>query len=120
LPPTLSHINGKSSSKVGKYKVDVQSFKSLALPELEGKCDILLIDELGKIESFAEEFIEKMKQVLLKKERLIVGTVALKGNEVIEEMKEVTGVEVISVTKANRDDMSEEVLKKIRSYIAVV
>jgi len=118
LPATLSHINGKSRCKVGKYKVDVQSFKSLAQPELEGKCDILLIHELEKMESFAEEFIEKMNQILL--EKVSVGTIALKGNEVIAEMKEVIGVEVISVTKANRDDMSEEVLKKIRPYITVV
>nr|KAJ0200696.1 hypothetical protein LSAT_V11C600319890 [Lactuca sativa] len=53
-------------STVGRYKVDVASFKSLALPELQFKEDtyLIVIDEVGKMELFSSLFFPAMLHVL--------------------------------------------------------
>ncbi|XP_020247282.1 cancer-related nucleoside-triphosphatase homolog isoform X2 [Asparagus officinalis] len=51
---------------VGKYKVDVASFESLALPELQIKdgVDLYVIDEVGKMELFSSSFFPAVLRVL--------------------------------------------------------
>ncbi|XP_027909418.1 cancer-related nucleoside-triphosphatase isoform X2 [Vigna unguiculata] len=51
---------------VGKYKVDVASFESLALPELQVREDtsLFIIDEVGKMELFSSSFFPAVLRVL--------------------------------------------------------
>nr|KAJ0212972.1 hypothetical protein LSAT_V11C400225040 [Lactuca sativa] len=53
-------------STVGRYKVDVASFESLALPELQFKedTDLFVIDEVGKMELFSSLFFPAVLRVL--------------------------------------------------------
>jgi len=48
----LAHVNLKTNHRVGRYHVDVSGFERLVLPELRRPCDIVLIDEIGKMECF--------------------------------------------------------------------
>ncbi|KAI3798783.1 hypothetical protein L1987_34062 [Smallanthus sonchifolius] len=51
---------------VGRYRVDVASFESLALPELQVKedTDLFVIDEVGKMELFSSLFFPAVLRVL--------------------------------------------------------
>ncbi|XP_068646659.1 uncharacterized protein [Aristolochia californica] len=51
---------------VGKYKVDLASFESLALPELQVKehTDLFIIDEVGKMELYSSLFFPSVLRVL--------------------------------------------------------
>ncbi|PRQ46564.1 putative hydrolase [Rosa chinensis] len=51
---------------VGKYKVDVASFESLAIPELQVRedTDLFIIDEVGKMELFGSSFFPTVLRVL--------------------------------------------------------
>nr|KAJ0227552.1 hypothetical protein LSAT_V11C100016460 [Lactuca sativa] len=53
-------------STVGRYRVDVASFESLALPELQFKedTDLFVIDEVGKMELFSSLFFPAVLCVL--------------------------------------------------------
>ncbi|XP_052622673.1 uncharacterized protein LOC128127963 [Lactuca sativa] len=53
-------------STVGRYRVDVASFESLALPELQFKEDtnLFVIDEVGKMELFSSLFFPAVLCVL--------------------------------------------------------
>ncbi|PRQ29562.1 putative nucleoside-triphosphate phosphatase [Rosa chinensis] len=50
----------------GKYKVDVASFESLAVPELQVRedTDLFVIDEVGKMELFGSSFFPAVLRVL--------------------------------------------------------
>uniref|UniRef100_A0A0D6R8R8 AAA+ ATPase domain-containing protein n=1 Tax=Araucaria cunninghamii TaxID=56994 RepID=A0A0D6R8R8_ARACU len=65
---TSTLTSGESSRwpNVGKYKVDVLGFESLALPELEIKEDtgLFIIDEVGKMELFCASFFPAVLRVL--------------------------------------------------------
>ncbi|KAL7602085.1 uncharacterized protein LOC111906244 [Lactuca sativa] len=67
----LASINNSSVESirwptVGRYRVDVASFESLALPELQVKedTDLFVIDEVGKMELFGSLFFPAMLRVL--------------------------------------------------------
>ncbi|KAL6960222.1 nucleoside-triphosphate phosphatase [Sarracenia purpurea var. burkii] len=51
---------------VGRYKVDLASFEPLALPELQVKegTDLLVIDEIGKMELYSSSFFPAVLKVL--------------------------------------------------------
>ncbi|KAJ6811611.1 cancer-related nucleoside-triphosphatase-like protein isoform X1 [Iris pallida] len=51
---------------VGKYKVDIASFDSLVLPELQVRegTDLFVIDEVGKMELFSSSFFPAVLRVL--------------------------------------------------------
>jgi len=60
-------INYKSNYKVGKYFVDVDLFENIAIPALETaeiESDIVVIDEIGKMELFSKKFEETVKRIL--------------------------------------------------------
>ncbi|KAG6385855.1 hypothetical protein SASPL_154738 [Salvia splendens] len=68
-PLASTIITSRESHKwpnVGRYKVDVSSFESLALPELEVKedTDLFIIDEVGKMELFSASFFPAVLRVL--------------------------------------------------------
>ncbi|KAJ0041506.1 hypothetical protein Pint_28711 [Pistacia integerrima] len=68
--PLASTIVSSSESHrwptVGKYRVDVASFESLALPELQVRedTDLFVIDEVGKMELFSSSFFPAVLKVL--------------------------------------------------------
>ncbi|XP_057809368.1 uncharacterized protein LOC131023791 isoform X2 [Salvia miltiorrhiza] len=68
-PLASSNNTSRESHKwpnVGRYKVDVSSFESSALPELEVKedTDLFIIDEVGKMELFSSSFFPAVLRVL--------------------------------------------------------
>uniref|UniRef100_A0A2P2J6X7 AAA+ ATPase domain-containing protein n=1 Tax=Rhizophora mucronata TaxID=61149 RepID=A0A2P2J6X7_RHIMU len=62
----ISHPESYRWPTVSKYKVDVRSFESLALPELQVRDDtgLFIIDEVGRMELFSKPFINAVQNVL--------------------------------------------------------
>jgi nucleoside-triphosphatase len=100
----LSSIHITSGPRVGKYRVNVQGFEEMVLPELarrSGEVDTFLIDEIGKMECFSPAFV-KAVGAILNGDLPVVATVALKGGGFIAEVKARSDVEVIEVTPESR------------------
>jgi nucleoside-triphosphatase len=73
----FASINYKTKYKVGKYFVNVEYFEEIAIPALEmaeKECDVIVIDEIGKMELFSEKF-EKKVECILKCDKIVVATV---------------------------------------------
>ncbi len=91
--------------RVGKYRVDLQSFESM-LPEIAeisaGK--ILLIDEVGKMECLSAGF----RSLLLNWEAencIRIFTVPMKGTSFIESFKARNRMDLVELTPSNRDNL---------------
>ena len=100
----LAHVDFRSRNRVGRYGVDVTAFEELVLPELARRCDLFLIDEIGKMECFSARFVDAVWQIL-DGPRPVIATVALKGGGFIAEAKARPDVQVWELAKANRDEM---------------
>jgi len=62
----LAHVAHKGEQRVGKYGVDVASFEKIALRALERGtgADVLVIDEIGRMELFSAAFRSTLNDLL--------------------------------------------------------
>jgi nucleoside-triphosphatase len=112
----LAHISLKGSSRVGRYGVDVTAFENLVLPELARPADVMLIDEIGKMECFSTRFAMATRG-LLDGVIPVVGTVASKGAGFIAEVKGRADIEICEVTRSNRDELPQSVAQRLAHTI---
>jgi len=113
----LADVDLRSPHRVSKYGVDVAGFESLALPVLEGAENdpsaIFLIDEIGKMECFSAAFVRATRD-LFDRGSAVVATVALRGGGFIAEVKRRPDVEIVEVTRANRDTLPARIVDRFR------
>ena len=107
----LSHINIKSPYRVGRYKVDIKSFEDFldGISFFDDSTGLVIIDEIGKMECFSDQFKKLIKE-LLDSEKWVIATIALKGSGLIEEIKKRQDVKLFEITKGNRDFLLREIL----------
>lgn len=109
---TLAHINVKSFRKVGKYSVDFEGFEAVALPEMEKEAELVIIDEIGKMELFSSKFkFQLMHNLNIGN---VLATITKKGGgNYVELLKKRVDIELIELTKQNRDGVVKELLERI-------
>ncbi len=114
----LSHVEIKSRFMVGKYGVNVRAFEEfLDSLDLEGSsADFIIIDEIGKMECFSRRFKDLLLR-LLDSRKIIIATIALKGNEFISEIKQRPDVQVYEITTENRDCLVFDVLSQVKAIL---
>jgi nucleoside-triphosphatase len=107
---------GRENPTVGKYSIHVQEFEKLVLPELDTAttaADLYVIDEVGKMELLSHHFRNRIIELLAQPTNLLA-TIAKRGKGFIEQIKNRSDVELIEVTRNNRDELPEELARKIK------
>jgi nucleoside-triphosphatase len=112
----LATVGGRSGPRVGRYVVHLAEFEALALPQIElrPEVDLLVIDEIGKMECLSPAFVAAARRALTAPIPLL-GTVALAGGGFIAEAKRTPGVEVVEVSRENRNRLPPRVAARLRS-----
>jgi len=114
----LSHVDIKSDYRVGRYGVDVKAFEvfldSLCLAQSDA--DVLLIDEIGKMECQSNRFREMISSVLDSRKPL-VATISLRGEGLISQIKRRPDVRILELTAASRESLVIEVVNSVRNLI---
>ncbi len=115
----LAHVNILSPYQVSKYKVDIDSLNRVgvsALRQALKESDLIVIDELGKMELFSPQFREAISQAIDSREK-ILGTVMLKPHPFADEIKRHPEVKTLVVTRANHDVVLGEILNWLEEGI---
>ncbi|CAJ1930666.1 unnamed protein product [Sphenostylis stenocarpa] len=99
---------------VGKYKVDVASFESLALPELQVREDtnLFIIDEVGKMELFSSSFFPAVLKVLESNIPVLASIPVPKFGRDIPEVARLrnhAGTTCFTLNFGNRDAVREQI-----------
>jgi nucleoside-triphosphatase len=107
----LSHVDFPGPCRVGKYGVNLDNFHRVALPALEAApgVELIVVDEVGKMECFSGQFVAAMERLWGRPVPLLV-TVAAKGGGYIAAIKEKPDKILLSVTPANRDGVPKLIL----------
>lgn len=102
----LAHVNMKSRTKVGKYGVNLEDLERIAVPAMipSRPGEIVVIDEIGKMECFSRLFRETLVKALDSPNR-VIASIALKGTPFIEEIKKRPDVRLVRITPENRNDL---------------
>ncbi|XP_020888321.1 uncharacterized protein LOC9302851 isoform X1 [Arabidopsis lyrata subsp. lyrata] len=120
---TVSSQESMTWPNVGKYKVDIASFESIALPELQVKDDthLFIIDELGKMEMFSPSFFPAVLKVLGSNIPLLASIPIPKfGRDLpgaVARLKNQPGVTVITLSESNRDSMKEHIFDVFSGWL---
>ncbi|KAF3783072.1 Cancer-related nucleoside-triphosphatase-like protein [Nymphaea thermarum] len=128
LASTTTSRQATKAPTVGKYKVDVASFESLALPELQVKeeTDLFVIDEVGKMELFSPSFFPAVLQVLESNIPILASIPIPKFGRYIPEDGIVNAVarlrnhpnaSVYMLNVGNRDSIKDEVVAKLMNLL---
>jgi nucleoside-triphosphatase len=107
----LSHVEIRSPYRVGKYKVDIESFENFlnSIPFFDPSTRLIIIDEIGKMECLSDQFKNLLKKIF-DSGKLVIATIALKGSGLITEIKERDDIKLFEITKHNRDSLLLEIL----------
>ncbi|KAA0052919.1 cancer-related nucleoside-triphosphatase-like protein isoform X1 [Cucumis melo var. makuwa] len=99
---------------VGRYKVDIASFESLALPELqvEKDTDLFIIDEVGKMELFSSSFFPAVLKVLESNTPLLASIPIPKFGRDIP-----GGANILTLNPSNRDGAKEQIHGQILNML---
>lgn len=114
----LSHVDIKSEYRVGRYGVDVKEFEAFleSLGLAHSDADVLLIDEIGKMECHSKMF-RQMITSLLDLKKPVVATISLRGEGLISEVKRRPDVQVVELTPANRKCLAIETANSVRNLV---
>ena len=106
----LAHIDIHSPYRVSKYGVDIDSLDRIgvsAIRKAAEQYDLVVIDEIGKMELFSAEFRESVLEIIDQGKRLL-GTIMLSHNPWADAIKQKPQVSLIAVTRANHKQMLAE------------
>jgi len=111
----LAHVSVRSQHRVSKYGVDTDSMDRVAVPALKQAIqskDVVVIDEIGKMELFSPSFKDAVIEALDSKKK-VLGTIMLASHPWADKIKERPEVEVIKVTRFNREEVIKQVLDRL-------
>ena len=106
----LSHVNIRSPYRVSKYGVDTEKLDKVGVTALRRaiqKCDIVVIDEIGKMELFSLAFREAVLEALNSGKK-VAGTIMLAPHTWADRIKKDPRVKVREVSRTNRQHILEE------------
>ena len=114
----LAHVDIRSSFRVGKYGVDIHGFEGFlaAIPLHDTAIDLIIIDEIGKMECFSRTFTN-MIRTILDSDKVVIASVALKGSGFIQEVKGRADGTLIEITHRNRDSLCNEITRIVREIV---
>jgi nucleoside-triphosphatase len=96
--------------------VDTLGFEEFLenLDLLNPAVELVVIDEIGKMELFQNRFRNLFRDAL-NADKQVLSTIALKGNDFIREIKQRLDIHLSEVTHANRNRLLEAILDGLQT-----
>ena len=113
----LAHVNIHSRYRVSKYGVNIDNLDRIgvsALYQAAGECDLVVIDEIGKMELFSASFREAVLQIIDSGKR-VLGTIMLSANPWADAIKLKPQVNLITVTRVTYHQVLEGLLHWLKA-----
>jgi nucleoside-triphosphatase len=110
----LATAGGVGGPRVGRYTVHLAALEAVCEDALEPRpgIDLVVIDEVGKMECLAPAFVRAARRALSGVVP-VLATVALAGSGFIAEAKRLPGVEVLPLSRENRDRLPDDVAARL-------
>jgi nucleoside-triphosphatase len=116
----LAHIDNRGEYRVGRYGVAIDLFETMILPVLERALrekELIVIDEIGKMELYSQAFQDMVMRILDQDERHVLGIIHQGRDPFTAAVKGRSDVEVIAVSHANRDDLPSQIIMRLQGAV---
>ncbi len=113
----LAHIDIHSPYRVSKYGVDINSLDEVGVSALQRAAqqhDLVIIDEIGKMELFSEEFRNSVSEIIDSGKK-VLGTIMFHPHPWADAIKQNPQVNLITVTRDNYHQVLEELLRWLKA-----
>jgi nucleoside-triphosphatase len=108
----LAHVSIHSPYRVSKYGVNIDALDRVGVPALRRAAqqgNLVIVDEIGKMELFSTAFREAVSQTVGSGTR-ILGTIMLSPNPWADTIKRQPQVNLLTVTRDNHQQVLAELL----------
>ncbi|MEM3873777.1 MAG: NTPase [Candidatus Bathyarchaeia archaeon] len=116
----LAHVNQKTGPQVGKYRVNLEDLDSVgvkAILRAIRECDVIVIDEIGPMELFSENFRQAVTKAF-ESGKLVIAVVHWKARDkLIDAAKTRKDAEIFNVTFGNRDELPKAVVQEAEEFL---
>jgi len=113
----LAHIDYPGRYRVGRYGVDLTRFEALVLPALERALrekELIVIDEIGRMELFSRRFQEVVKLILDQDERHLLGVIHQGRDSFAASVRQRGGVDILMVNVQTRDGLPSQIIARLQ------
>ena len=113
----LAHVDTPSHYRVSKYGVDITNLDNIGVAAINRalkESDLIVIDEIGKMELFSPGFREAVLKAIDSGKK-VLGTIMLNPHPFADDIKRNLNVNVIELTRANHDQVLREIMDWLRS-----
>ena len=111
----LAHIRGVRGPRVGRYQVDVEGFATVGVAALERatrEADLIVVDEIGKMELCCPAFLPVLEAALASPKPLL-GSILAAPHPAVDALKRRSQVELYRLSARNRQDLTEALLARL-------
>jgi len=111
----MADVNLETQYRVSKYGVNIDAFEKIGVNALEKglkHADIIIIDEIGKMEMFSKKFCSVLMKVL-DSEKPVLATIKKRDCKLTAQIKARHDVKIYEITVDNRYEMLRTILGQI-------
>jgi len=110
----LAAVGIESGRRVGPYGVTLAGLETVGLDAIRPRPDTVLVvvDEIGKMESFSDRFRERV-EALLAGPLAVLGTVPETGVGFVKRVRRDPRVRTIAIDANSRDSVAAEILRRL-------
>jgi nucleoside-triphosphatase len=109
---TLARAGVRGALRVGRYGVVLDDLERLAIPALAAPADVVVVDELGRMELASEPFRDAVA-ALLERPVAVVATVHAHPHPFTDALKRRPSVEVVRLTRSNRAELPPAIARRL-------
>jgi nucleoside-triphosphatase len=111
----LAHVDISGPHRVSKYGVDINNLEKVGVNAIQraiAESDLIVIDEIGKMELFSPRFREAVLKAVDSGKK-VLGTIMLNPNPFADEIKRHPGIRVVEISRASHDQVLIEIISWI-------
>ncbi len=113
----FAHKDFESRHRVGRYGIDINALEEVgikALQEAMEKADIIVIDEIGKMEVESKKFVQTVREILEMDKHLIMTLHKKSRNSLLQEIRRRDDIRMLEVTPINRNLLPFKIVQLIK------
>ena len=114
----FAHVNIDTKDKIGKYGVDITALEQVGVPAIEkaitdDDINIIIIDEIGKMEMLSERFCETVIDALDSDKPIMVTLHKKSRSPLLQDVRRRDDIRILEVTPVNRNLLPYKIEKII-------
>ena len=118
----LAAVRARGGPQVGRYHVDVPTFEAIGIVALEAAtaaADLVVVDEIGKMELCSPRFLPALEAALASAKPLL-GSILHAPHPVTDAIKRRPEVELYRLSVRNRNDLAEAIAARLQTELGLL